>query len=477
MAITLVAGPKAPKRLLGALALIWGAGMALGQGAAGAEAGAAEAEIGAGRERPDVLLIVIDDLNDWVGHLGGHPGARTPELDRLAERGISFTNAHAAAPVCNPSRAAMLGGLRPSAKSAKRSLGWEQALAGIVTLPEHFQAHGYTLAGTGKIFHGKVEEVFEDYHRPVFAESILRPDEPYVDFGPGTSNDDGFDWKAMPVPDDEMPDYRRTSWIGAQLERDTDQPLFLAIGYHLPHIPWYVPEPYFDMHPLEGIALPEVRADDLADVPPVARRLVGKQVHANIEASGHWPEAVQAYLAASSFVDAQIGRLLAMLDASPRANRTIVMVVSDHGWHLGGKLHWRKQTLWEEATHVPYLILPPNYEHPGTLSPRAVDTLSIYPTLCGLTGVPAPEHLEGVDLTPLIRDPELAWEVGALTTLRGKHHALRTEHWRFIRYADGSEELYDHRVDPHEFDNLANEAEHRGTLVGLRARMRALLDD
>jgi len=424
---------------------------------------------------PDVLLIVIDDLNDWVGHLGGHPDAITPGLDRLAERGISFTNAHAAAPVCNPSRAAMLGGVRPTPTGAKRSESWETVLAGIRTLPGYFEDEGYELYGTGKIFHGDVEEVFSNYFRPEFEESVLRPDEPFVDLGAGTSNDENFDWQALDVPDDEMPDYRRTSWIGEQLQHPVERPTLFSIGYHLPHIPWYVPRKYFDMHPLADIHLPETRADDLDDVPRVAQRLVSPTVHRNIVESGHWAEAVQAYLAASSFVDAQIARLMEMLDASPRAGRTIVAVVSDHGWHLGGKLHWRKQTLWEEATHIPYLFLIPNYEHPGTLCPHAVDTLSLYPTLCDLAGLPKPEHLEGLSLAPLVRDPDMVWDYGALTTLRGKHHALRTDRWRFIRYAEGSEELYDHDVDPHEFTNLARDPKYRDVLVELRAKLRALL--
>ena len=425
--------------------------------------------------RPDILLIVVDDLNDWVGHLGGHPNARTPGIDALAARGIAFTNAHCASPVCNPSRTAMFGGLRPGRTEARIGQGWRETLAGVATLTDHFAAQGYVRLGTGKLFHGSVEDQFDEYHR-VRQDSgdLVRPRmyEGYVDLGLDIANSEGFDWHAFRVDDSAMPDHRRVDWAIERLGEERDQPLFLALGFHMPHLPWYVPERYFELHPREGIRLPEVREDDLDDVPPAARELVASdRIHPRVVAAGEWENAIQAYLAACSFVDAEVGRLIDALDRSPRRDRTVVLLTSDHGWHLGEKQHWRKQTLWEDATRVPLIVVPPEYEHAGTLCAKPVDTLSVYATLCDLAGVPTPGHVEGPSLAPLIADPTVEWEHAALTTLRNHHHSLRTERWRYTRYADGSEELYDHEVDPHEFVNLAGDEEMAQVLKGLRRRL------
>jgi arylsulfatase A-like enzyme len=421
---------------------------------------------------PDVLLIYLDDVNDWVGHLGGHPQASTPAIDRLAERGIAFTNAHAPAPVCNQSRTSVLGGVRPTTVAAWGSRSWVETLEGLTALPAVFAAHGYVTVSTGKIFHGKAGEGFDEHHR---ASTGLEKElaGPYVDLGMryGARM---LDWKAIEEAEERTGDYQRALWAAERLQCDDEVPLFIAVGFLRPHLPWYVPRAYFDAHPLDEVVLPEVPHGELADVPRTGRRLVNSKAHGAVTSNELWEEAVQAYLANVSFVDAQVGRVLDALERSPRADRTIVVLTSDHGWHLGEKQHWHKQTLWEESTRVPFVLATPGYEHAGARCSRAVDTLSLYATLCDLAGLPVPEHVEGVSLAPLVRDPEADWDGVALTTFVG-HNAIRTERYRYIRYADGGEELYDHEADPGEHVNLAEEEAQRDLLRTFRKQLKELV--
>jgi arylsulfatase A-like enzyme len=210
------------------------------------------------------------------------------------------------------------------------------------------------------------------------------------------------------------------------------------------------------MFPLDSIELPPYRDDDLADIPPAGVRMARPDGdHAAMLASGRWKEAVQAYLAASAYTDMLIGRLLDALDASAYRDNTIVVFWGDHGWHLGEKHHWRKFALWEEATRAPLIWIAPGVTRPGGISMRTVDFMSIYPTLTDLCGIPTPKHVEGVSIRPLLADPAAPWATPALTTYRFNNHAARSEAWRFIRYANGDEELYDESADPYEWTNLA----------------------
>ncbi len=406
--------------------------------------------------RPDVLFIAVDDLNDWVGHLGGNPDVKTPHLDRLAARGVSFTNAHCAAPACNPSRAALLSGRRPSTTGIYHNAdNWIDTLAATTTLPEHFRAQGYRVVGGGKIFHGgaKAERFFEEYYR---RDELPAPKTPHN--GLGRSH---FDWKALDVAEADMPDYRLITWAIDQLNRPSPKPLFLAVGIVKPHLPWYAPKKYFDLYPKEKLTLPSVPDDDLADIPPIGLRMANPEGdHRAVVASGQWRDAVQAYLATISFVDDQVGRLLDALDRSPRAGNTVVVLWGDHGWHLGEKHHWRKFTLWEEATRAPLVWVAPGVARPGGRCGRPVDFMGIYPTLADLCGLPIPGHVEGRSLRPLLEDPAAAWDGMALTTHGRGEHAVRSETWRYIRYHDGAEELYDHAADPMEWRNLAGAGEH-----------------
>jgi arylsulfatase A-like enzyme len=264
-----------------------------------------------------------------------------------------------------------------------------------------------------------------------------------------------------------------------QLRRRHDKPFLLTIGFHKPHMPWNVPKKYFDMYPLDRIELPPYRADDLRDIPPagvaMARRPGSNAPdrpsdHELMLTSGRWKEAVQAYLASITYVDGQIGRVLDALDASPFRDNTIVVLLGDHGWNLGEKHHWRKFSLWEESTRSPLIWSAPGVTKPGTTSKRPVDFMTIYPTLADLAGLPVPAHVEGKSIRKLLANPSAGWDPAALTTHGLGNHAVRTEQWRYIRYRDGGEELYDETKDPYEWTNLAAIPAHQKVKAALAER-------
>ncbi len=407
-------------------------------------------------DRPNVLFVTVDDLNDWVGFLKGHPGVKTPNLDRLAARGVAFTRAYCAAPACNPSRTAVLCGLRPSTSGVYHNdQPWRPALPDAVTLPQHFAAAGYDVAGAGKIFHNSFNESksWGAYLAPPGG-GPEPPDRPVN----GIARAGHFDWGPIDADDDAMGDARVVARAAEFLDRDRERPFFLAVGLTRPHLPWYVPSKYFDMFPASEVRLPEVKADDLDDLPFAALKMAKPQGdHAKVLAADQWPQAVRAYLASIAFADAMIGRLIDALDRSPHAANTIVVLWGDHGWHLGEKEHWRKFALWERATRVPLVVVAPGRAPAGARCERTVSLIDLYPTLIDLCSLPPRDGLEGRSIAPLVADPAAARAEPALTTHGRGHHAVRTDRWRYIRYADGGEELYDHEADPREWTNLAGD--------------------
>lgn len=418
------------------------------------------------RAKPNVLFIAIDDLRDWVGYLGKNPQTKTPNIDRLAARGLSFTASYCAAPVCNASRAALLSGLRPSTSGVyENHIDWRKAVPdSAVTLPLYFKQQGYHCAGAGKIYH-------EAYRRDSdWTEYLNRdsydPNDP-EDVAPRSAKKKSKETREVhdiggiafgPVPGDDadMEDYQTVSYCLKRLERRYDQPLFLACGLKKPHMPWSVPKKYYEMFPLDSIVLPKVLENDLDDVPAAGRRMARPEGdHAAVLASGRWKEAVQAYLATIAFCDAMVGRLLDGFDKSAYRDNTLIVLWSDHGWHLGEKQHWRKFALWEEATRSPLIWVVPGRTTPGSVCHRTVDFMHIYPTLCDLCGLAVPKHIQGQSIAPLLKDPTLPLPAPAVMTYHYQNHAVRSEAWRLIRYADGSEELYDEKNDPFEWTNLA----------------------
>lgn len=415
-------------------------------------------------QKPNVLLIAIDDLNDWVGCLKGHPQTLTPNIDRLAKRGTLFTNAHCQAPICNPSRASIMYGLRPSTSGIydNQTPPWNVAAhAHRITMPRHFAANGYHTLTTGKIYHdsGMPENDFQTIgpipgQRNKYDARII-PETPMGarglwDFGPQSYADERFQ------------DHADASWAIRQLQGKHEKPFFLTVGFYRPHVPLYAPARFFEQLPEETIQLPLVKKNDRDDIPAIIEKIVISRHspdHDWFVKTNHWRKAVQAYLACIRFTDEQVGRLLDALDASPHAQNTIIILYSDHGFFLGEKNHWAKQSLWERATRVPFIIAAPSFPQ-GKECARPTELLSIYPTLIDLCGLTKRDDIDGTSLLPLLKNPQADWQQPALTTHYQDNHSLRTERYRYTRYSDGTEELYDHQTDPNEWTNLAKLPEH-----------------
>ena len=451
---------------------------------------------------PNVLFIAIDDLNDWTGTLNGHPQAITPSLDELCKEGLLFTNAHCSQAVCIASRNSLLSGLHPattgwySSSSAMRR-SYDQVMKGHTMLPQYFKDHGYKTMTVGKIYHRGASDYpdrTEDFWDEIAPEYDV-PEEfrergdgyggikfyPFprdrsqivTHYGEDFNSGHSLCWGALEredMPGGKMYDELISEWAVDRLSEDHEKPFFLAVGFVRPHVPYTAPKEYFDLYNLGEIDIPEVPEDEMTDIP-----LMGKSIaFGTIKTGDHyavtnlsdtyWKEMVYAYLACVSFVDDQLGKVLDALENSKYAENTIIVLWSDHGQHLGEKKHWRKQALWEESTRVPLYFRVPGQKTGGKECGRVVSLLDIYPTLVDLCGLPEAERLEGNSLAPLIRDPGLVWEKPVLNTWYYKNHSVRSEHWRYIRYRDGSEELYDHRKDPGEHINLAGNSEYAGII-------------
>jgi len=409
--------------------------------------------------RPNVLMIVADDLNDWVGCLGGHLQARTPNIDRLAQRGVLFDNAHAAAPICNASRASFLTGLRPSTSGIyDNDQPLRSYLPNVVTMPQHFMANGYRTMGAGKFFHhvdpGSWQEYFPS--KALFKHRPTEPFPPHVPLCKLSGIDEESDFGPLQVADEEMGDGKIARWAAEVLGRKYERPFFLGIGMVRPHKPMYAPGKYFDEYPAKSVSLPVINLHDLDDLPPGGvnfARAFGPDGFRILQDG--LPEAVAAYLAATTFVDAQIGIILDALDESPYGGNTIVIFWTDNGFHFGEKLHWAKKTLWDRSTHCPLIMVVPGLTTPGGRCTRTVSMMDVYPSLADICGLSPRSDLEGVNLKPLLQDPNATWDRPAVTTFMTNNHTVRSERWRYIRYSDGGEELYDHENDPHEHNNLA----------------------
>ncbi|MGB0580020.1 MAG: sulfatase-like hydrolase/transferase, partial [Limisphaerales bacterium] len=429
-----------------------------------------------------MLFISVDDWNDWVGCLG-HQQAKTPNVDRLASRGLLFANAHCVAPVCNPSRVATLTGLRPGTTGVyENNHVMRRKVPDVVTLPQHFRANGYRVVGGGKVLHDVPPHAhdplsWDDYfwwneHGPKGGKAGAGWRSPYSiapDPEPAgrptrkitSLTKRNFDWGIADEPESAWPDSQVAQWASDFLSKEHDQPFFLSVGIFRPHVPWFNPAKYVERFPLDKITLPPTKADDLDDLGDWAKRRAHDRAskHDQLVEFGEWKPAVQAYLASISFADANVGRVLDALEKSPHRDSTIVVLWSDHGYHLGEKGHWHKRTLWERATRVPLIIAAPGVTSAGATCRQPVSLLDLYPTLVSLCGFKERTELEGNDLSSLLVNPDSKWSNAAVTTWQPGNHSVRTEDWRYIRYSTGEEELYDHRSDPNEWHNLAGKPE------------------
>ena len=405
-------------------------------------------------KKPNVLLISIDDLNDWVGCMGGHPQAKTPNIDRVAKMGTLFNNAHCQSPVCNPSRASMMTGRYPHTSGVyflSPDLKEAPVLKNLKTMPEVFADHGYKTMAAGKIYHRGDKRFFQEYL-------------PTGGFGPRPpkkiSQPHGhplWDWGIFPDDDNVMPDMKCAKWAVDQLSQKHDKPFFMGVGFYRPHVPMFATKKWFDMHPKDKIKLPAVPSDDLNDLSQYAIDLTNLEhvspTHEWVTGAGQWEHAVQSYLASVTFADHCLGLVLDALEKSKYADNTIIALFSDHGFHLGEKERWAKRSLWEDATRVPVVVVAPGHKASQKTN-RPAELLDIFPTLLELAGLPKDETQEGQSLVPLMKNPKREWKHPAITSFGLGNYSIRSTNYRFIQYFDGSRELYDLRDDPHEWKNL-----------------------
>ncbi|WP_203257114.1 sulfatase [Hyunsoonleella ulvae] len=432
--------------------------------------------------KPNVLFIAVDDLNNMIGPIDNFSNVKTPNFDRLANMGVTFTNAHVQAPLCGPSRASIMTGLRPSttgiygmAPDNEVRRDGNPETKDITFLPEYFRNNGYHTMGIGKLFH---------IHAPdsVFNESGGRvkgfgpyPKKRFVwdGFGKGIRGTHGrtsTDWGAFPEQDSLLPDHQSVNWVTERLQRNYDKPFFMGLGFLRVHVPLYVPQKWFDLYPLEEIETPPYKSDDLNDIPPVGMKINDLPMMPSTEwakESGEWKKIVQAYLACISFVDYELGRVLDALENSKYADNTIIVLWSDHGYRLGEKGTFAKHALWETATKAPLLFAGPNLPK-GKKIDAPVEMLSIYPTLLELSALPAYERNEGNSLVAMMQNDEGLSEARAITTFGMNNHAIKMNGYRYIQYEDGKEELYDHSNDPNEWANVAGNSEYKETIKELK---------
>ena len=419
-------------------------------------------------KKPNVLMIAIDDQNDWIGFLGGHPLAKTPHIDRLAARGTAFVNAHCQSPLCNPSRTSLMMGLRPSTTGIYGLAPWIRTLpeyADHLSLPQYLRKHGnYRSSTGGKIYHGgngrrKTDKEFDEIG-PSSGVGI-RPKKKLVTTPFG--NHPLVDWGLFPHEDKDKQDFKVATWAVDKLKDKHEQPFFLSVGFFLPHVPCYATQKWFDLYPDDDSVLPEILRKDRADTPRFSWYLHWYLPEVRLkwlEEANQWRNLARSYLACTSFIDAQVGRVLKALRQSGKEDETIVVLWSDHGWHIGEKGITGKNTLWDDGTRVPLVFAGPGVKG-GQVCSQPAELLDVYPTLLELCGLPANKKLEGHSLTPQLKDARSPRKWPAITTHNAGNHGIRSENWRFIQYADGSQELYDMRKDPNEWKNLAGDPKYQ----------------
>lgn len=471
-----------PSVLIGALLCALGAALNLAaqtQAAPRPTAGSAGPVSVSTGQRLNVLMVIIDDVAANLNSVDFPDSpVRTPSLERIASRGTWFSRAYNDAPVCAGSRTALLTGVHATrsgvyynTQAYRRADTW---IAQVQSLPASFLRAGYTTAGFGKISHGGYQKDDAGDYSPGYFRMMAATEVTHTDPGllqhiqpgsrreiPGNSSKN-WTWGVLPDdwdradPTKLQQDTEQANRTIAFLEQEHVKPFFVACGFWRPHVRWTVPQRYYDRFPLESVAIPRgYKPDDLEDLPPAARWLaVHRREHADVVSGALWREAVRGYLASMAYIDEQIGRLLDALERSAHRDNTIVVFLSDNGMHLGEKDHWLKYALWEQSCRVFLSIHVPGL--PTQRRDTPVGLIDLYPTLQHLCALPAPAHeLDGLDLTPILTGRSTERGKPVLSTYGQGNHAIRNAQYRYIRYRNGEEELYDHRSDPHEWTNLA----------------------
>jgi uncharacterized sulfatase len=439
--------------------------------------------------RPNVLLIMADDLNNDLGTYG-HPIVKTPNIDRLAQRGVRFDRAYTQFPLCNPSRASLLTGLRPDTIGIYELVTeFRKNKPDVVTLPQMFRNNGYIAARVAKIYHygvpGQIGTPGLDdapsWDVTVNPRGVDKDEEPLLtNYTPGRGLGSALAFHASTARDEEHTDGKVATETIALLEANRDRPFFVAAGFYRPHCPFIAPQKYFDMYPLAKIRVPQVSPETLAQHPDAA--FFTRPPNWGLTEQQE-REVIRAYYASTSFMDANVGRLLDALDRLQLTDNTIVVFMSDHGYSLGERGQWMKQMLFERSARSPLILAGPGVRAKGKGSSRIVEYLDLYPTVAGLAGLTPPRDLEGRSLAPLLRDPKAPWSRPALTQVRRGNQAdgffmgysIRTDRWRYSEWDDGKQgqELYDEVADPQEMRNLATDSKYAKTVQEMRTLLRS----
>ena len=420
-------------------------------------------------DKPNILMIAIDDQNDWIGFMGGHPNAKTPHIDALAASGTAFTNAHCQSPLCNPSRTSLMVSKRPGSTGIYGLKPWFRdvaELADLETLPQFLMRNGYKTYTAGKIYHGRYGKEDGEWDvvgpgasgKPFPPKKLVNTPQPHR----------LVDWGIFDHKDEEKGDWLVADWTEQQLDNmPKDEPFFMACGFFLPHVPCYATRKWFEMHPEETTQLPLIKRDDRKDTPRFSWYIHWKLPEPRLEFledAGEWMNLTRSYLACTTFVDSQVKRVLDALDRNGLRENTIIVLWSDHGWHIGEKEITGKNTLWDDGTRVPLLFTGPGVKA-GQVCIKPAELLDVYPTLVDLIGSEKTDQLEGVSLLPQLEDASAERERPAITTHNAGNHGIRSENWRYIVYADGSEELYNMVEDPNEWTNLAGNPEYADVIA------------
>ena len=445
----------------------------------------------AAADKPNVLFLAVDDMNDWIGCLETTPRAITPNIDRLAARGVLFSNAHTAGVYCAPSRAAIFSGQFASTTGCYQTGMYFVGLSEIEGLQMSFAKGGYATLGAGKLFHHPAGAIDTRGWSEFFlrkqsqresgwpldswsAETPLPDPIPASIYNRGRAVTGGLflEWASIPNEKEEaMADTIRINWAVEQLQKEHKKPFFLGVGIYAPHFPNYCPQKYFDLYDPDSIELPPYKSDDLDDLPPKIKKqkTARSRIHQRLESLGAVDDAIHGYLACMSYADAMMGRVLDALEASPYAKNTIVVFWSDHGYHHGEKGDWGKHTLWERTSNVPFIWVGPGVTK-GAKTDVTVSLIDMYPTFVEMCGLPKPQQpLEGTSLAATLADPSSARDRNVfLPHMRPHEYAIINRDWRYIRYGDDGEELYDLKNDPNEWTNLATRDEYAIRTAELR---------
>ncbi len=439
----------------------------------------AQDEVSTTSKKPNVLMIVVDDMNDYP-MTPRFNEVQTPNLDAFAESAVNFSKAYCAGPICNPSRASVISGIAPYKSGIyDNSDAWETSpLVNISKpLPQAFKENGYTTMWSGKFWHGiktpspkKLKVWWDEYN----SHETFGPYSPDKQKSESFSREGNINYGSLDIPDDEWQDTRVANQTIERLQREYTQPFFMVCGLVRPHSPFTAPQRFYDLYDVDQLATPPWKEDDRSDIPNEIWNITKNKIYMDkLISSGQWPFLIQSYLASISFADWNIGRILNALEKSNYAENTIVMIWSDHGFHLGEKSHFGKWALWERTTHTLFMIKPVKKLAQAQIIDKTVSLLDIYPTLkelCSLKGIPE-NQLDGISLVPLLKNPELSWNKPVITTYLQGNHAVRNDRYRYIQYAGGGEELYDLKQDPNEFNNLAGNGEYHNIKEDLKTHI------